>query len=83
MSVPSHCKHNFSKNNSLDIRRVNTVTYGTEYLSFLGPKIRDIVPDYIKSSETMSAFKIKIKKWISTECPCRIYIVYLQGIGFI
>ena len=81
--VPSHCKYNFRKNNSLERRRVNTVRYGTESLSFLGPKIWDIVPDYIKSSETMSAFKHKIKKWIPIECPCRICKIYLPGIGFI
>ena len=81
--VPYTCKYNFRKNNSLERRRVNTVRYGTESLSFLGPKIWDIVPDYIKFSETMGAFKTKIKKWIPIECPCRIYKAYLPGIGFI
>ena len=57
--VRSHCKYNFRRNNSLERRRVNTVRY--ESLSFLGPKIWDIVPDYIKSSETMSVFQTKIK----------------------
>ena len=35
--VPSTCKYNFRKNNSLERRKVNTVRYGTESLSFLGP----------------------------------------------
>ena len=60
--VPSHCKCNYRKNNSLERRTVNTVRYGTDSLSFLGPKIWDIVPDYITSSKTMSDFKNKIKK---------------------
>ena len=81
--VPSHCKYSFRKNNSLERRRVSTVRYGTESLSFLGAKIWDIVPDYIKSSETMSAFKTKIKKWIPIEYPCRVCKIYLPGIGFI
>ena len=71
--VPSHCQCNFLKNNSLGRIRVNTVRYGTE---FLGSKIWDIMPDYIKSSETMSAFKTKIKKWIPIEYPCSICKVY-------
>ena len=60
--VPSHCKYDFCKNNSLERRSLNTIRYETESLSFLGPKIWDMVPDYIKSSETMSAFKHIIKK---------------------
>ena len=35
--VPSTCKYNFRKNNSLERRKVNTVRYRTESLSFLGP----------------------------------------------
>ena len=59
--IPSHCKYNFRKNNSLERRRVNTVRYGTELLSVLGPKICDIVTDYIRSSKMMGAIKTKIK----------------------
>ena len=81
--VPSHCKYNFRKNNSLERRRVNTVRYRTESLLCLGPKVWDIVPDYIKSSETMRGFKTKIKKWIPIKCSCRICKIYLPGIGFI
>ena len=73
----------YNKNNSPERRRVNTVRYGKESLSFLGPKIWNIVPDYIKSSEKMGAFKTKIRKWIPIECPCRICKVYLPGIRFI
>ena len=75
--VPSHCKYHFRKNNSLERRRISTVRHGTESLSFLGPKLWDIVPDYIKSPETMSAFQHKIEKYIPIESPCRICKIYL------
>ena len=58
--VPSHCKHNFRKNNSLERRSVNTVRSGTESLSFLGPKIWSIVSDYIKPSETMGVYRMSL-----------------------
>ena len=80
--LPSHCKYNCRKNDGLERRRVSTVRHGIESLSFLVPKIWDLVPDYIKSSETMDALKTKTKKWIPIECSCRICKLYLL-IGFI
>ena len=59
--VLSRCKYTIRKSSSLERRRVNTIRYRTEPLSFLGPKISDIVSDYIEPSETMGAFKTKIK----------------------
>ena len=64
-------------------RRVNSVRHGTEYISFLGPKIWDLVPSDIKLSQLLSIFKRKIKKWVPLQCPCRFFKVYLQHVGFI
>ena len=55
-------------NNLLTRRRVNSVRYGTETVSFLAPKIWDILPKDIKDSESLDIFKRKIKKWIPLEC---------------
>ena len=49
-------------NNLLTRRRVNSVRYGTETVSFLAPKIWDILPKDIKDSESLDIFKRKIKK---------------------
>ena len=38
--------------------------HGTELVSYLGPKKWDLVPNEIKESESLHAFKIKIKKWV-------------------
>ena len=64
-------------------RRVNSVRHGTEYISFLGPKIWDLLPSDIKLSQSLSIFKRKIKKWVHLQCPCRFFKVYLQHVGFI
>ena len=70
-------------NNVLTRRRVNSVRYGTETVSFLAPKIWDILPKDIKDSESLDIFKRKIKKWISSECPCRLCETYVSQVGFI
>ena len=62
-------------NNVLTRRTVNSVRYGTETVSFLAPKIWYILPNDIKDSESLDIFKSKIKKWIPSECPCRLFDV--------
>ena len=42
-------------------RPVKSVYYGTESISFLAPKIWEIVPEDIKASETVAEFKTKLK----------------------
>ena len=75
--------YNLRNNSSFSIRRVHSVYHGTESLSFLGPKIWELVPDDLKESESFEIFKRKIKGWIPTKCPCRLCRVYIQNVGFI
>ena len=78
------------RNNVYDIRNpsefarrnVRSVFNGTESISFLGPKIWDIVPSELKQLETGNAFKREIKKWKPVNCPCRLYRPYIQNSGF-
>ena len=81
--VPVSRPYNFRRNDTLQRRRVNSVRHGTESVSFLGPKIWDLVPSDIKSSQSLSIFKRKIKKWVPLQCPCRLCKIYLQHVGFI
>ena len=49
-------------NNVLTRRRVNSMRYDTETVSFLAPKIWDILPKDIKNSESLDILTRKIKK---------------------
>ena len=60
-----------------------TVYYGTETLRSLGPKVWDILPSNIKTSNNLDIFKTNIKKWIPINCPCRLCKPYRHGLGFI
>ena len=71
------------ENNSFKRRRVNSVLHGTELVSFLGPKMWDLVSNEIKESESLNAFKFKIKRWIPEGCPCRICKTDLGQVVFI
>ena len=57
--------------------------YGTESISFLAPKIWEILSNEIKDSETLQLFKAKIKRWDAVDCPCRLCKIYLPQLVFI
>ena len=78
-------KSNYSLrgNNVLTRRRVNSVRCDTEAVSFLAPKIWDILPKDIKDSESLDIFKRKIKKWIPWKRPCKLCKTYILQVGFI
>ena len=65
------------------IPRVNTVHYGHDSLRYFGPKIWGIIPEEIKSCESVAKFKSAIKSWIPDQCPCRLCADYLPGVGYI
>ena len=57
--------------------------YGTETLSYLGPKIWDLVPSDIRDRITEQIFRQKIKKWKPDRYPCRLCKIYIPNLGFI
>ena len=61
---------------------VTSVYKGTESLSFLGPKLWDILPDTYKDIPDLNSFKVALKKWRPANCPCRICKVYITNVGF-
>ena len=69
------CPYNFCQNDTLQRRRVNSIRHDTESISFLGPKIWDLVPSDIKRK---SIFKRKIFKWVPLQCSCQLCKIYLQ-----
>ena len=74
--------YNLRNSNSLQRTNVKTVKYRTETLSWLGPKIWQLLPTDYKNCESLQMFKTKIKNWKTTECPCRLCKTYIHRIGF-
>ena len=58
-----------------------SVYKGTESLSFLGPKIWDILPDTSKDLPNLNSFKVAL--WRPVNCPCRICKVFIANVGFV
>ena len=68
---------------NLCTNNVKTVKYGTETLSFRGPKLWAEVPDYIKNSNSLLEFKSKIKKWKPIGCECKLCCTYIHNLGYV
>ena len=71
------------KSNPFITNNVKTVKYGTETLSFRGPKTWSMVPEDIKKSKSLADFKRKIKSWIPVGCECRLCKIYIPNLGFL
>ena len=56
--------------NNLTVETGQTVTFGTNSISSLGPKIWNNLPYHLKCSESIIDFKRMIKKWNGSKCPC-------------
>ena len=67
----------------LPSRNSCTVFFGTESKMNLGVRLWNMVPENIKSSESLNVFKSKIKYWTPNHCSCRICKSYIGQAGFI
>ena len=67
----------FSRQNICNLRKFqglstltkNTVNFGTETISYRGPRLWNLIPGNIKSEPTLEQFKKKIRKWKCEPCP--------------
>ena len=75
--------YNLRQDVSFRSYNVKTVLYGTETLSYLGPKIWNLVPSNIRDCATEPIFRQKIKKWKPDRCPCRLGKVFVSNLGLI
>ena len=74
--------YNFRHRSDFIVPFARTVYHGTESISYLGPKIWDIVPSELKKAQSLNSFKKSIRKWAPDNCPCRLCKRYVNGVGF-
>ena len=62
-------------------RNMHTGHFGTDAMSSFGPKLWRLIPDKIKYTLTLPAFKAKIKSWTINNCPCSK--IFVKDLGFV
>ena len=65
------------------IPRDETVRNGFESISYLGPKIWEMLPSEMQECETIFEFKSKVKSWNPINCPCKLCKTYIGGVGYV
>ena len=65
-------QYNLRHASEFSVSNVKRTFHGTESLSYLGPKVLDLVPKELKELSRLSAFKKAIKKWKPQNCLCRL-----------
>ena len=73
----------FRKKSTFEERKVKSVYYGAETISFIGLKIWELVPSNINDSENLNISKSNFKSRKPENCPCLLYRLYIANIGFI
>ena len=72
------------RNNSVFLQNnIRTVHFGSQSLTYLAPKIWNIIPKKLREIDNVTEFKNKIKRWIPENCPCRICKTFIPRLGFI
>ena len=54
-----------------------------ERVSFVGPKIWEMIAENMKKPESLNSFKKEIKYWKLNNCPCRLWKIYIRNDGFL
>ena len=75
--------YNFRHRSDFIVSFARTVYHGTESISYLRPKIWDIVPSELKKAQSFNSFEKSIRNWAPENCPCRLCKRYVNGVGFI
>ena len=75
--------YNLRTDISFKSHNIKTVHYGQNSISYLAPRVWMLVPEDIKNSPSIQAFKSKIRNWVPEDCPCRLCKRYLPNVGFI
>ena len=65
------------------IPKVRTEHKGIETLRYRGPFTWNLLPDDIKSAETLEKFHAKVAEWKPEGCSCKRCNPFYQGLGYL
>ena len=52
-------------------------------MSYLGPRIWDVVPEKYKKLNNLNSFKKSVKQWVPLNYLCRLCITYVHVVSFL
>ena len=85
LELNQRCEVNYNARSQKDfsLRPANASSYGFKSLTYLAPNIWNLVPQDIRSANSLSQFIRKIKLWIPDGCPCILCGIYIGQVGYV
>ena len=77
------CRYPLRNELRFKLRNIGTVRYGIETAAFVGSRIWSNMPSESKESTSLNEFKKKLKTWKPENCPCKLFKIYIQRIGYL
>jgi hypothetical protein len=63
---------------------VNNKNTGENTIRYFGPIVWDqLLPNELKTIDSLQNFKTAVKKWIPKNCPCSLCCEYIHGVGYV
>ena len=75
--------HSFRNNSTFETKNIKSVYYGLETISFLRPKIWELLPSNITDSVSLNLFKSNIKPWKPESRSYCLFRLNVADIGLI
>ena len=75
--------YNLQINSDFAVPNVRSIFHVRGSISYLSPKIWDIVPLELKKLTNAAPFKNGIKEWKQKNCPCKLCKKHVSSLGFI
>ena len=81
--IREESRYNLRYTSLFTIPPIHSVYNGRESVSYMGPKIWELIPHAFKQINSLSGFKKAIKTWKPSNCPCRLCKTYISQVGFL
>ena len=81
--IREESRYNLLYTSQFTIPPIHSVYNGRELVSYMGPKIWELIPPAFKHINSLSGFKKTIKEWKPSNCPCRLCKTYISQVGFL
>ena len=65
-------RHSSRRPLNISVPRVHQATFGLKSIRYEGAKLRNALPESIKSAENLERFKRLIANWEGSQCNCSI-----------
>ena len=76
--------HNTRSNACFYRPNVESVYKGDLSLRSFGPIVwNQMLPEHLKNISSLTSFKENVKKWVPTECPCKLCKDYIPHLGYV